>query len=234
MAIHGQSQLWNSFPINSIASCGWCWGITLAALPGQPVPLENVLICTFLRCCVLSVADGCSHQQAAGAEGLGGFQPAYSPPGRLQGGCRGRGEMWVAGRGLTPLCRQILLCKCTCAASRACWMLKFEWGHSVLPCCHLPQHPRVTRPCREPAQVAVSLFSSCCLPREPGGLVCWSREPFGYRLEEWHWDRGMLLAWGSFSCGELSARPGCVPLCRAVCPLMKQNHMHASRKALTG
>lgn len=32
LAIHGQSQLWNSFPINSIASCGWCWGITLVWL----------------------------------------------------------------------------------------------------------------------------------------------------------------------------------------------------------
>lgn len=34
LAIHGQSQLWNSFPINSIASCGWCWGITLVWLDG--------------------------------------------------------------------------------------------------------------------------------------------------------------------------------------------------------
>lgn len=99
LAIHGQSQLWNSFPINSIASCGWCWGITLAALPGQPVPLENVLICTFLRCCVLSLADGCSHQRAAGAEGLGGFQPGYLPPGHPWGA---RGEMWEPGRG--PCC----------------------------------------------------------------------------------------------------------------------------------
>lgn len=124
-----------------------------------------------------------------------------------------------------------MLCKCTCAASRACWTLNFEWGHSVLPCCHLPQHPRVPRPCRDPAQVAASLFSSCCLPREP---VCWSREPFDSRQEEWLWDRGMLLSWGSCSPWELSARAGCASLCRAVCPLTKQNHMHASCRDESG
>lgn len=69
VAIHGQSQLWNSFPTNSIASCGWCWGITLVALPGQPVPLENIPICTFLSAVFLAAVTG----RLLGQRGWKGF-----------------------------------------------------------------------------------------------------------------------------------------------------------------
>lgn len=65
LAIHGQSQLWNSFPINSIASCGWCWGITLVWLDrlGSPFPLKSPDLHIPERL-PSPLADGCSYQEA--------------------------------------------------------------------------------------------------------------------------------------------------------------------------